>query len=78
MSAAMTFQVARRGEQPALEPRVWARAEDPGLSLERGLAVLAVGAAVAPHVEHEQVEVRPAPDQPVHALGARPGATGAA
>jgi hypothetical protein len=54
MSAAITFQVAE---------------EDAGLIAQRGLLVLAVGAPVAPHVEHEDVEERPPPHVAVDPLG---------
>ncbi len=49
--------------------------QDARVVCQRGLPVLGVRAAVAPHVEHEEVEVRPASDPTVHTVRLR-AATG--
>ena len=57
MSAAITFQVARDFEQLALQPGDLLRPEEIGVG-PVAVLLLAVGAAIAAHVEHEDVEQR--------------------
>ena len=67
MSAAITFQVARESTSSRLSQAICARPEEMASRPVGRPRVLAVGAAIAAHVEHEHVEQRPVGDLAIDA-----------